>query len=424
MSPPITLDISRLLWRATRRVPTGIDRVEHAYAEFLHRLAPDRLRYAALHPLGPFRSLPTARARHFIQRLGQEWLHAMPVGEAEATKGSVTALARQLQARMLLPGRHAPAPSPGRPVYLLVSHHHLHQASAIRAAQERLRAAFVCFIHDLIPIEFPEYGRPGQDAKHRQRIETAVALADAFVVNSAATRDALLPFLHAAGRDVPLLVAPLGVATIPQQAAAADPGEQPYFVYVGTIEPRKNHLLLLHIWRHLVERLGPQAPRLVLIGQRGWENEMVVDILDRSVALRGTVVEHNALPDTQVQALIAGSRALLLPSFAEGYGLPLAEALALGVPVLCSDLPALREVGGNAPDYLDPIDGLGWMQAILDYLDPVSPRRTAQLRRIVDWSPPQWPAHLEAVLDLIETLQHPRGPPGRPAPAAPHRLPA
>jgi glycosyltransferase involved in cell wall biosynthesis len=402
MSAPITLDISRLLWRAARRVPTGIDRVEHAYAEVLQRLVPDRLRYAAVHPLGHFRSLPTARARHFVERIGQEWSDAMPVGEPETVvKGSVSALARQLQALMLLPGRKPAVPRHGRPAYLLVSHHHLHQAAAIRAAQDRLGAAFLCFIHDLIPIEFPEYGSPGQDVKHRQRIETAVRMADAFVVNSAATRDSLLPYLHATGRDVPLLVAPLGVRAI---APGAAPAEDPYFVYVGTIEPRKNHLLLLHIWRHLVERLGAQAPRLVLIGQRGWENEMVVDILDRSVTLRGHVVEHNALPDTQVQALIAGARALLLPSFAEGYGLPLAEALALGVPALCSDLPALREVGGDAPDYLDPIDGLGWMAAILDYIDPHAPRRIAQLRRIASWSPPQWSPHLEAVLQLIDAL--------------------
>jgi glycosyltransferase involved in cell wall biosynthesis len=362
-----------------------------------------------LHPLGHFRTLPTARSRHFIERIGQEWAEAMPVGEPDTTvKGSVSALARQLQALMLLPGRQPAVPRHGRPTYLLASHHHLHKGPAIRAAQERLGASFVCFIHDLIPIEFPEYGRPGQDAKHRQRIDTAVRMADAFVVNSASTRDALLPYLHAAGRNVPLLVAPLGVRSIvPPGSPAAEPAADPYFVYVGTIEPRKNHLLLLHIWRHLVERMGAQAPRLVLIGQRGWENEMVVDILDRSVLLRGHVIEHNALPDMQVQALIAGSRALLLPSFAEGYGLPLAEALALGVPALCSDLPALREVGGEAPDYLDPIDGLGWMNAILDYIDPQSPRRTAQLRRIATWSAPQWPPHLEAVLRLIDALPAP-----------------
>ncbi len=95
--------------------------------------------------------------------------------------------------------------------------------------------------------------------------------------------------------------------------------------------------------------MGPATPRLVLVGQRGWENEMVLDVLERSELLRDHIAEHNALPDKQVRSLIAGARAVLLPSFAEGYGLPIAEALALGTPVLCSDLPALREAGGAAP---------------------------------------------------------------------------
>ncbi len=407
MNGPIVLDVSRLLSRAERRVPTGIDRVEHAYATGLQRVAPDRLRYAALHPLGRFCHLSTARTRSFVERLGREWENEMPV-TARSDGNEARALGWRLQASMLLPktpprflGR-----STGRATYLLVSHHHLHQPEAIQAARRRLDAAFICFIHDLIPIEFPEFGRPREADKHRRRMETAARYADAFVVNSAATRDALLPFMHAAGRDVPLLVAPLGVHDIQHHPAPPTPttDERPYFLYVGTIEPRKNHLLLLNIWRRLVLELGPAAPRLVLVGQRGWENEMVIDVLDRSELLRDHITEHNALPDRQVQALIAGARAVLLPSFAEGYGLPLAEALSVGTPVLCSDLPALREVGADAPEYLDPLDGLGWAAAIRDYLDPHSPRRANQVARIAHWSRPQWAGHIDAVVDLIDQV--------------------
>lgn len=64
-----------------------------------------------------------------------------------------------------------------------------------------------------------------------------------------------------------------------------------YFVVLGTIEPRKNHLLLLQVWRQLIEELGLAAPRLVIIGQRGWECEQVVDLLDRCEVLRGVVLE-------------------------------------------------------------------------------------------------------------------------------------
>ncbi len=71
-----------------------------------------------------------------------------------------------------------------------------------------------------------------------------------------------------------------------------------------------------------------------------------------------------------------------MPSFAEGFGLPVAEALAAGTPVVASDIEAFREVGGEAIDYLDPLDGRGWLQAVRDYATPNSPRRRAALERI------------------------------------------
>ena len=66
-------------------------------------------------------------------------------------------------------------------------------------------------------------------------------------------------------------------------------------------------------------------------------------------------------PTASSASCSAGARAVLLPSFAEGFGMPVAEALAAGVPVIASDIAALREVGGDVPEYLDPIDGLGWL---------------------------------------------------------------
>ena len=252
MTAPIVLDVSRLLSRASRRVPTGIDRVEHAYAVGLLRTVRERLRYAAVNPLGRFCHLPTAMTRHFVEQTGLEWQHAMRTraDDAPFPPNDLLTLARRLQAGLMLPHRlprflSQQTANDKRPTYLLVSHHHLHQPKAIQAAKERLDAAFVCFIHDLIPIEFPEYNRPNEAAKHRLRIETATQFADAFVVNSVSTRDALLPFIRRAGREVPLIVAPLGVhAMRPMPAPDATREALPYFLYIGTIEPRKNHLLL------------------------------------------------------------------------------------------------------------------------------------------------------------------------------------
>jgi glycosyltransferase involved in cell wall biosynthesis len=144
--------------------------------------------------------------------------------------------------------------------------------------------------------------------------------------------------------------------------------------------------------------------RLVLVGQRGWEVENVVDMLDRCPGLRDTVIEHNALPDIAMVPLLRGARALLLPSFAEGFGFPVIEALQLGVPALCSDIAALRETGGGVPEFLDPLDGLGWYQAILDYAAAESPRRAAQLARLAAWHPPRWDEYFAIVDRFIAEL--------------------
>jgi glycosyltransferase involved in cell wall biosynthesis len=226
-------------------------------------------------------------------------------------------------------------------------------------------------------------------------------LTDAVIVNSAVTRNAFLPYLERAGRNPPVLVAPFGV-DLPRLAEHKLPSlKEPYFVCIGTIEARKNHLLLLNLWRQLAAELGNAAPALVLIGQRGWETESAIDMLERSPALRDLVFERSNLPDAEAMRLLKGAQALLLPSFAEGFGFPLIEALAQGVPVLCSNLAALRENGGDVPEYLDPLDGLGWRAAVIDYSAPASPRRAAQLRRMRGWRAPSWEHHFAEVETLI-----------------------
>ena len=398
MKAPLLLDVSRLLARAQRGAPTGIDRVEFAYAEQLLRLAPDRLQFVAIDKLDRLRALPADATRRFIAAMGAGWGGNGPGG------AEISAAARMIWVQATLrPSFWAPRRQQIRPFYLLISHRHLHRRERVERALATSGARLVTFVHDLIPIEYPEFARPGHDRIHTRRMQTAAALSDAVIVNSAATGLALRPFLDRAGRSPPMLVAPLGVQPRPAAAEAA-PVASPYFVYLSTIEPRKNHLLLLHIWRRLAETLGDATPRLVLVGRRGWENEMILDVLERSEVIKPFVSELSEITDARIGALLGGCRALLFPSFAEGFGLPLAEALMVGVPALCSDLAALREVGGDVPDYLDPLDGLGWLQGIMDYAADPSPRRAAQIGRMAHWRPATWPDHLERALAFIDAL--------------------
>ncbi len=402
----VILDISRLLSVANRAAPTGIDRVELAYAR---RYAADPsvdCTFIAELPLLGFAALPRAVVAELAAALDEAWL--------AGGRSAVTAARR---ARLALPfGRPAMNEAlrrTGPKTFLLVSHRALERPARITALRKQ-GCLFVPLIHDLIPLQHPEFARAGHAERHRRRIATTAALADAIVVNSAATGGALAPWL--AGRGTPVAVAPLGVT--PPEVENPPVAMRPYFVALGTIEPRKNHLLLLNLWRQFAATLGAAAPRLVVVGRRGWENENVLDMLERCAAIDGLVRETGALPDREVASLLRGARALLFPSFAEGFGLPLAEALALGVPAIASDLPALREVGGNVPDYIDPVDGAGWRAAVLDYARPDSPARRAQMTRLAAWSPPGWAGHFAQVDALLERLK------SAGAPAAPLRLPA
>jgi glycosyltransferase involved in cell wall biosynthesis len=301
-------------------------------------------------------------------------------------------------------------------------------------------------IHDLIPITHPEYVRPAETPRHRRRIAAVTALADAVLVNSAATADVLRPFIPPGlpvgvvplggghiraihGPHAPLypswpdLARPAGYGRPADEARMAgpspamtgsgesrksDPGPglgrafDPYFLIAGTVEPRKNHLLLLHLWRRMVEQYGARAPILAIAGRRGWENENIRDMLDPCPALARHVIECGPVPHDALAGLISGARALLMPSFAEGFGLPVAEALALGTPVLCSDIPALRETGGVVPEYLDPLDAPAWQTAILDYTAAGSPRRAAQIHRMPDWRPVSWADHVAAAVEFLD----------------------
>ncbi|MDW8443170.1 MAG: glycosyltransferase family 1 protein [Acetobacteraceae bacterium] len=385
----LLLDLSRLVLRASRPAPTGIDRVEFAYARYLragHGGARSVLWRGGRHVL-----LPDDGVAAFLDALEAAWRD----GRSDRAERA----ARRLRRWALFATEADLLRTIGRSgaIYLNVSHHHLDRTEAFG----RLAAAgakIVVLIHDLIPLTHPEYARPGEDQRHRARLETVVRHAAAVIANSAATATALAGPLAARGATIPVAAAPLGIdEPLPVPPA---PTKAPTFLCLGTIEPRKNHLLLLHLWRRFTEQ-GGAVPHLVLAGARGWECEAVVDLLDRCVALRPHVTEAGAVDERGRSALIRSARALLLPSFAEGYGLPVGEALAAGLPAIVSDLPALREVGGDVPEYLDPLDAAAWARAIRDYAADPSPRREAQLARLAGWRRPTWREHFRIVDQLI-----------------------
>lgn len=258
----------------------------------------------------------------------------------------------------------------------------------------------IYMVHDLIPMTHPEFCRANEAERHTARMRTVLATAAGILTNSAFTQQELARFAERSGLALPrTLSAPLAPATL---ARTGDrPLAEPYFVMLGTIEPRKNHALLLDVWRTLVARHGDRAPRLVVIGQRGWACEEVWDALDRDLVLKPYVLECSSCSDAELAAYLRHAQALLFPSLVEGYGLPLAEALTLGVPALASDLPVFREIAGLIPDYVASTDRNEWLARVEDFGASTSRARGAQLRRLAAFKPPTWDGHFAQVDQLL-----------------------
>ena len=404
---PLYLDISRLLSRAGLAVPTGIDRVEYEYVAYALRHWQGPLEFVAYHPVRrEIRVINKADALSFITQTANLW------NGHKATVTSLRWMARRILGTATFGQKSAPTSLPAQPaIYLLLSHHHLLQPDAIERFLQQTGARMTAMLHDIIPIEYPEYNRPGEYDRHCRRVATVARLAGGVIVPSEAVAVALRPLLPA---SLPIKVIAHGMHIWGAAKDATSPigadilptlSQDPYFLCIGTIEPRKNHLLLLNIWRDLSHKYGARTPRLIIIGRRGWENENILDMLDRCPALQDTVMECNTLDDRQVIHLLRHTRALLFPSFSEGFGLPLLEALAVDTPSVCSDLAVFREVGGTAAEYLNPLDGPGWMTAI-EKLAFASSRQTLSKLRPAATHPPvyEWPHQAKLGIDFAQTV--------------------
>ncbi len=379
------IDVTRLLNRAMAgRLPTGVDRVGLEY-----------LRNFGSHSRMVVR---VGGCWRFLRKSDSERVCEFLLGDAPASKWWMYG--------RLIRGVLGHSDSGVRSAIFMNTGHSGLELSGYGETIKKYALRPIFFLHDLIPIQYPEYCRPGEAEKHRRRVDLMLSLGCGLVVNSKNTLDALTAYAAIAGRNLPpCVVAPLAPGLLVlKDGMDGRLLDQPYFVMVGTIEPRKNHLLILNLWRELAQTLGARCPRLVLIGQRGWECEQVVDMLERCPALQSVVIERQTCSDTEMRQWLMGARAMLFPSFSEGFGMPLVEALLLRVPILASQLDVFQEIAGDIPEYLHPLDAMSWKTMVLDYMTEFSGRRQSQLQRMAAYAPPDWASHFELVACLLESL--------------------
>ena len=274
----------------------------------------------------------------------------------------------------------------------------------------------VVTVHDVIPLVLPHtFTR-----RHRLVVRTALARvrrqADLVVVPSRAVQRDVVRYLRVPEDRV--AVTPHGCEArfnpaaddVAAAAAAARYGlPARYLLAVGTLEPRKNLTTLLRAFARLRDRseVDP-ALGLVIAGARGWLDDPIFRTV-QSLGLEDAVRFPGFVDDDDLPALYRGAELVVFPSLYEGFGLPLLEAMACGVPVVASNTSALPEVAGGAAMLVDPLDIDAMAQAIARVLDDEALRarlREDGLARAAQFS---WDVAACRMLDAYASLEPARG---------------
>jgi glycosyltransferase involved in cell wall biosynthesis len=234
-------------------------------------------------------------------------------------------------------------PLPGNPE---IVHVNSYQAPRISGAK------LVVTIYDVSFWMVPEFTTEANRVLCQDGIFKALANADGFVFISQSSRDEferVLPgWLERTGK--PWVITLLGSKNRP--VANYRPPIRDYWLAVGSLEPRKNYEALLDAME-LYWQKSPRRLPLKIAGGNGWKSDALKQRID-TLRRRGMVNHLGYVPDERLPGLYSGAEALIFPSWYEGFGLPVIEAMALGCPVISSNRTSLREVGGEAPLYVDP----------------------------------------------------------------------
>jgi alpha-1,2-rhamnosyltransferase len=269
-------------------------------------------------------------------------------------------------------------------------------------------------LYDLVPVVMPQMCVPELVASFKNWVKQAVRHADFCVCISRTVAEESRRYLEDRspefrGRDVPFGSIRLGAdldLTIPEEEirlAVRDVFDAPRrpktYLCVGTIEPRKNHWYLLDAFDSAWIR-GAEAG-LCIVGKKGWKCDHVLERIARHPQLGRRLFMFNDLSDGELKYCYGKARAVILPSLSEGFGLPVVEALSLGCRVWASDIPVLREVGGEYCLYFD----LGSPQALAELImNDDRGELAGPIRSLAGFSWPDWQESCRELLEKILEL--------------------
>ena len=287
----------------------------------------------------------------------------------------------------------------------------LHSPDFIPPFRGRFRRLIT--VHDLTFLYYPQFLTDASRRYYNDQIERAVYVADHISADSTNTKDDLVRRLNVPPEKVTVVLLAHDPRYKPLDATACAPVlarhklEPGFILFTGTLEPRKNVTGLLTAYRALCDRPpsgSSRTPPLVLAGRRGW---LYDEIFSRIAALKleGCVRFVENAPNEDLVALYNAAALFVLPSFYEGFGLPVLEAMACGTPVVCSERGSLPQVAGDAALFIHPDDLNGLASAMKRALEDESLRAQMRERGLIQAAKFSWEKAARETLAIYRVLQ-------------------
>jgi glycosyltransferase involved in cell wall biosynthesis len=264
--------------------------------------------------------------------------------------------------------------------------------------------------YDLIPVLYPQHCVANVAKHFKQYVRDSARGSDAILCISKQSERDLKQVLEDVGVAPPRTCVitlgdnvPTGSGDISEQVAEI--AKAPFLLFVSTIERRKNHAVLYSAY-HLLCEAGKREvlPKLVFVGMPGWGAGDFLKDVELDPLTQGLIVQLHNVNDAELRLLYEAALFCLYPSFYEGWGLPVGEALALGKAVLSSDRGSLPEVGGELVRYVDPWNPVAWAEAIWSLARDDKERKAIESKVRATYKAKKWEETAATVKTLIHSI--------------------
>ena len=264
-------------------------------------------------------------------------------------------------------------------------------------------------VHGLIAIQVNNKDGMLRSFYHKKGEPFALKRANHIIAVSNNTKMDIIKFVHIPEKKISII--PNGCIDWPEGSVnferSTNPNirkiQNPYILFVSRIEhPNKNHVGLLHAFRTMLNK-KKQSIQLVFVGEEGWRAEVVKKTIN-DLDLNNYVILTGFVSDLELKTLYSKARALIMPSLYEGFGIPVIEAMSMGIPVACSDTSSLKEIAQDAAVVFDPEKNEEIVEALIKVLWDEKTREKLKEKGLKRASEFTWPEIANNTVELYKSI--------------------